>query len=82
MNVSQKIFHSIEGNGKAFCLVCKELIPKRYEVHVKDPVLNGSIQGHICRHCYTKFVESNCNRGLFKVSKMWSWLKDKGTDIF
>jgi hypothetical protein len=59
------------------CIVCKEFADERFEVEVKDKVVDTSIKGFVCRFCYNKFVDSFYNRGFFKVAKMVNWLKKK-----
>jgi hypothetical protein len=60
-----------------YCLICKEITQERYLLKVKDTRLDVGIKGHVCRHCFKKFIESHHNKGFFKIYKFLAWVKNK-----
>lgn len=58
-----------------FCLICKEIVGKRYRVRASDAEQDNRIDGHICRDCWLSFISSQSNEGHFKIMKFRSWIK-------
>jgi len=58
-------------------MICKEIVDERYVINVCDSKLRNNVGGHVCRHCFHKFIESKNNVGFFKLSRLTSWTKHK-----
>lgn len=63
--------------GMEFCLVCKEIVNDRYTIKVDDTSHLTSVDGHVCRRCWDRFVASYHNEGPFKASQFFAWIKEK-----
>lgn len=64
-------------NEMEHCLICKEIVEKRFEVKVSDSSVDSGVNGFLCRFCYNKFLDSFYDRGFFKIAKMVNWMKRK-----
>ncbi len=58
-----------------FCLVCKEIIGRRYRVRVTDTEQDNRVDGYICRDCWMSFISSHSNERPFRIMKWRSWIK-------
>ncbi len=60
-----------------YCLVCKEIVEKRYKIYVVDSEIKNKMGGFICRNCFDSFMQSKYNKGFFKVSKLRGWITNR-----
>lgn len=60
-----------------YCIICKEIVDKRYELRANDSELDNSVHGHVCRHCFNKIIESKNDVSFFKISRLPFWAKRK-----
>ena len=60
-----------------YCIVCKEIIQKRYKVELTDSKNSVGIRAHVCRPCFNRFLSSHSNEGPFKISKFFGWAKGR-----
>ena len=58
-----------------FCLICKEIVNRRYKANVKDTEQDNRLDGYICRNCWVSFNNSHYNKGPFRIMKFASWIK-------
>jgi len=66
-----------EGEKMDYCIVCKNLTPRRYKLELKDSSNSIGIKAHVCRDCFNRFLSSHSNEGMFRISKFLGWAKGK-----
>ena len=71
----------LKDDKMSYCIICKEIVDSRYVVRVCDSVIRNCVDGHVCRHCFNKFIESKHNRGFFSLSRLTFWAKHKRDSI-
>ncbi|MBL7206191.1 MAG: hypothetical protein ISS36_01180 [Candidatus Aenigmarchaeota archaeon] len=42
-----------------YCILCNDLADKRYNIKLKDKLLDILARGHLCRECFKKLMESH-----------------------
>ena len=62
-------------SNQHFCLVCKEFADPRFTAAITDNKTSHELNGQLCTHCYETFVASSHNTGMFRVSKLRTWLR-------
>jgi hypothetical protein len=60
-----------------YCIICKEIIDKRYLLKACDSLIKNCIEGHVCRHCFNKLIESKHDKGFFKLARLTSWARHR-----
>ncbi len=60
-----------------YCLVCKEMVDKRYKITIEDTLIKNVIKGYICHDCFNRFLMSYYNKRAFKISRFFAWIKKK-----
>jgi len=60
-----------------YCIICKNIVKKRYKIKVNDSKIENGITGYLCRDCYNRFLDSYHNKGVFKISGFLGWAKIK-----
>jgi hypothetical protein len=66
-----------EGEKMDYCIVCKNLTPKRYKLELKDSRNSVGINAHVCRDCFNRFLSSHANEGVFRISRFMGWARGK-----
>lgn len=54
-------------------MICKERVDGRFSIMVRDRTHDNDIDGHVCSHCYGKFLESKYHKGSFRTALMKAW---------
>jgi hypothetical protein len=68
----------MENNGVSHhCIVCKDIANGRYRLDLLDSRNNVGISAYVCRDCYNRFLSSNANEGMFRISRFLGWAKNK-----
>lgn len=59
------------------CILCKDLVNRRYKVVIKDEKVNNTFKAQVCRYCYNRLMKSHYNEGPFKITRFWAWAKER-----
>ena len=71
----------LNSDSMEFCILCKEIVGKRFSVRVRDKSHNSELTSYVCKDCYDNFRKSHNNEGIFKISQLKGWLKRKTAGI-
>ena len=60
-----------------YCIVCKEIVDKRYALSTHDSKLGTKVEAYVCRDCFNHFLASHANEGMFKAWRFLGWAKNR-----